>query len=297
MALRGPRLEASLRLVGVIVWAVVGSPTWSKLLDQPLSLRSVVWIPLYLGFPWAFLKTTDSMRHASLRLRWLLLQALDASVLALIGMPHFEGGLMAVVAAEAPFLVKPKWALLWTLAQATILFAIVLPTHAVLGALKATGEYAAFSLFAMCVVYLREREADARRKLALANSGLIAAQSMLADGARTHERVKIAREIHDAIGHGLTAANVFLDVAARTTEGPPQEAVRKAQDAVRGMLSDVRGLVSSMHEQATIDLSAWRSGRFAPGSSNPRSSSRSRSTWRSKIPSGLTRSSAWCKKG
>jgi signal transduction histidine kinase len=249
--------EVLLRMVGGMVWAVVGSPSWSRLLRRPAEVwsgRSLLWLGLYLLFALAFWIATAPRAARRRRRAALAVQSGAAIGLALLGMPHFEGALLAVVAAQTPALVPPLWAVGWSAAQAVPLFVIILPTHQLLGGLKATSEYLAFSLFAMGVVYLREREAAARRELARSHSALIATQSLLADGARTHERLRIARELHDSLGHGLTAASIHLQLAERTATGATAAAIAAAQDAVRGMLSEVRGLVGTMREGATVDL-------------------------------------------
>src|SRR6185295_15596366 len=127
-------------------------------------------------------------------------QSALAVLLAIVGMPHFEGALLAVVAAQAPSVVRPSLAVSWALGQAAVLFPIILPTHGTLGSFKATGEYLAFSAFAMAVVALREREAAARRELASSHAALLGMHSLLVDDTRLAERQRLAREVHDAIG-------------------------------------------------------------------------------------------------
>ena len=228
-------------------------PDWLVLvgLGAPASALAWIWSSPYLAFAVSLWLATDSSRARRVRLAALALQSLLALALAVIGMPHFEGALLALVAAQIVALVPFVPALAWGVAQAAPLFIIVLPSHGTLGAAKATGEYLAFAVFATLVGFLREREAAARRELARERATLLAMQSLLADGARTHERVRLAREVHDAIGHGLTAASVNLELASRAKDAVALDAARTA---VRDTLTDLRGLVSAMRVRSEVDL-------------------------------------------
>lgn len=245
-------LDQLLRAVGLGVWLVAGSPSWTA----PRSVaHPVVWAALYLAFAACFLGATASEATLARRRSLVAAEAALAIALALAGMPHFEGALFAVVSAQVPSLTRPALALVWDAASGAALFAIVLPSHGVLGGAKATGEYVAFALFALAVVYLRAREAAARDELARAHAIVLGTQALLADDARTAERLRIAREVHDAIGHGLSAASIHLQLAARTCEGCAATAsIAAARDAVSATLAEVRGLVGAMREPEGIDL-------------------------------------------
>jgi signal transduction histidine kinase len=244
-----------LRGVAVVVWIVVGAPSWTLLLRAPSDVgggHPFAWCAVYLLFAVALLGATSRRMSASRRRRLLVFQSGAALALAVLGMPHFEGAAFAIVAAQAPTLMRPVRAIAWDVMQGIALFPIVLPSHGGFGAAKAVGEYATFALFALCVIYLRDREAAARSALVRTHAELLATQSLLADDARTGERLRVAREVHDAIGHGLTAASLHLQIAARAhgTSSP----VAAAQEAVRETLAEVRGLVRAIRDDATVDL-------------------------------------------
>jgi signal transduction histidine kinase len=114
-----------------------------------------------------------------------------------------------------------------------------------------TAIYAGFVGFTFTVSLIQQREAEARRELARLHTELKAAQVMLADREREQERLRIARELHDSLGHHLTALSLNLEAAVHTVEGPGAEHLRRAQSVARTLLSEVREVVSSLREAPT----------------------------------------------
>ncbi|MFJ6536562.1 sensor histidine kinase [Paenarthrobacter sp. NPDC091711] len=81
---------------------------------------------------------------------------------------------------------------------------------------------------------------------------LRAAQTELADAAVAAERSRVARDMHDILGHSLTVIAIKAELAGRLMEGsPPGPATDRAaaeisdvQDLARGALADVRATVA-----------------------------------------------------
>jgi signal transduction histidine kinase len=98
------------------------------------------------------------------------------------------------------------------------------------------------SAFAFVLVFstIVRRERYARRDLALMSAEL----EVLA----THrERNRIAREIHDSLGHCLTVANVQLEAARTVPEGRDERLVR-VQQLLKDGLGELRRSVSLLRE-------------------------------------------------
>lgn len=99
----------------------------------------------------------------------------------------------------------------------------------------------------------------AERKTAEAealNRELMATQHLLAEASRQSERTRIARDLHDLLGHHLTALTINLQTAGRMADGEVQDRVETCHALSKLLLSDVREAVSALREQSSLNLAA-----------------------------------------
>jgi signal transduction histidine kinase len=106
--------------------------------------------------------------------------------------------------------------------------------------------YAAFQAFAVALVSSRQREALARSELEVLNAELRAANVLLDASGRSAERVRIARDLHDLVGHQLTALALELEVATHHLAAPADEHVRRARSIAKQLLASVREAVGDL---------------------------------------------------
>jgi signal transduction histidine kinase len=115
---------------------------------------------------------------------------------------------------------------------------------------------AAGVVFSMMFTRVAVRENIARAEverlnleLATANRKLRAYAAQVQELAVANERNRLAREIHDSLGHYLTVINVQLEAASQVFEHDPQKAVatvRKAQALTQEGLTDIRRSVAAL---------------------------------------------------
>jgi signal transduction histidine kinase len=92
-------------------------------------------------------------------------------------------------------------------------------------------------------------ERQSREKLALANAQLRQYALRIENQATLQERNRIARDIHDSLGHSLTALNLQLETALKLLSTDPAKATSFLAQAKRlgsTALQDVRHSVSAM---------------------------------------------------
>lgn len=111
-------------------------------------------------------------------------------------------------------------------------------------------------LFSAMMFFIFRRERRSRAKafalsssLDRANEQLRAAYRQAEELAATQERNRIAREIHDTIGHSLTVVNMQLETAKALIANDSEKALDfldKAQSVTKKGLSDIRASVASL---------------------------------------------------
>jgi signal transduction histidine kinase len=148
--------------------------------------------------------------------------------------------------------------MVWLIAQNILLVAVIsrIPEITFTDAALAGGLFLGISLFAFMSGMVALRQHAARDELRKVNSELRATQALLADNTRIAERVRIARELHDLVGHHLTALTLNLEVATHLVEGKALEHVQQAHSLAKLLLADVREVVSDMRVDDKVDLAA-----------------------------------------
>ena len=259
-----------LRHAGLFTWAMVGVPlVYSQYVpadggdDLGAGATRTAWLfACYLGFGACYWWLSRGLGQGSARWpdRALLLLL---TVLAL-AVSYFNGSglgsiLLMVAAGVIPWLLPAgSGVVLLLLSQLA-----VLPIYygvfrmPLFEALMQSLLYAGFSLFIYVTSLVARQQAQARDEQRRLNAELRATRALLAESARVNERTRISRELHDLLGHHLTALSLNLEVASHLTEGRAQEHVRQAHTLARLLLTDVREAVSQLRDASGgIDLAA-----------------------------------------
>jgi signal transduction histidine kinase len=105
----------------------------------------------------------------------------------------------------------------------------------------------------VAALLITQMEAD-RRRLVSVNAELLSSRAMLAESSRAAERLDIARELHDSLGHHLTTLNLELELSHRVPAPEKEGHVKQAQFLARLLLADLRETVSSWRLPHTTGL-------------------------------------------
>jgi signal transduction histidine kinase len=98
----------------------------------------------------------------------------------------------------------------------------------------------------------RERREQLLQELEVSHRQLKAYAAQIEEMATIEERNRLAREIHDSLGHYLTAINIQLEKALLQHDDKPDEAMQTISDTKRlasEALQDVRRSVATLREQ------------------------------------------------
>ena len=129
--------------------------------------------------------------------------------------------------------------------------------------------YFALEVFAVSAATLVIDEFRARRALLRTHAELLATQTLLAESGRHAERLRIARSLHDDLGHQLTALSLQLEVAGHLARGSPvEECVTISQRLTRELLTNIRNVVGALRTEPLVLEVALRA--LASGIPHPR---------------------------
>src|SRR5438105_6349593 len=239
-----PRLIA---IVGAIALLMVGVPAFVRHAGSaPVDAR---WVAAFGILAAAFV--ADLRRP---RLLFLLTESAAALILVLLRCNGYEGTLLAVVAMQLGTRLDRRAGIVWIVLQTGLLAAAVATQLSPRAAFLLAPPYFGFQLVAFFTFDFMTREVAARIELAAANTEMRAIQQILADTSRMAERLRIARELHDALGHRLTTLTLNLEAALQRTQGPAKDSVEMAQSLARQLLADVREIVADSGGRDGVQL-------------------------------------------
>ncbi|KRG63474.1 histidine kinase [Stenotrophomonas humi] len=257
-----------LRLAGLFTWALVSLPLVytqyapEEGMIQPGAGEATWLFAAYLAFGGCYFWLTRGLSAAGhtgwydrLALLVLTISALAVSYISGTGLGSI---LMMVAAGVIPWLLSKRVGVIWLVVSQLA----VLPVYSLImglplfEALLQSLLYGGFSMFVFVTSLVARQQTQAREEQRRLNAELRATRLLLAESARVNERTRISRELHDLLGHHLTALSLNLEVAGHITEGQAQEHVRQAHTLAKLLLTDVREAVSQLRESGAIDLAA-----------------------------------------
>lgn len=249
---------------GVLLWAGIGTcvlsalPVWVELARRPELLtapRFLAWMVLFLAFLAAFtVSALDAAESWPLPVQWALLIVQSLAGLAINGLRvgSLEAVLLVIVAAQLRSVMALRPALVWVAVQSAALGVLLAAPGrdlTVMVIIAYTCAFGGFQLFALYTFHMKESERQAREELARANQELLATRQLLAETTRAAERLRIARELHDALGHHLTALTLNLEAALHAPEPEGRRHVEAAQRLARDLLGEVRQVVGVLRRE------------------------------------------------
>ena len=261
-----------LRYAGLFQYASVGTPflRYQTLVEdlaqkQLPTVYAHLWLACYVVFGivyWYLTRDLGDTRRTPLRhamqIALLLVLSLTAIAIAWFSQGGIGALLLAVIAVVLPWVLPLRVAVGWMVLQnfslVPVFASIREPVFSLSDAFLQSSLYLGFIVLAFVTSFVTKRQVEAREEQRRLNSELRATRTLLAESSRLAERMRISRELHDLVGHHLTALSLNLEVASHLVQGQAQEHVRQAQSVAKLLLSDVREVVSQLREGDSIDL-------------------------------------------
>ena len=253
-----------LRYAGLFTWAVVGIPlAYFPLADagqaagvSPDLVGSTLAYLVFGVAYWLVTRKLGTRSPGGTDIALLVMLTVSAIALSKLTGTGLGSILLMLVSGVIPWLMPLGMGVAWLILMHVPLVSVFLelegwtPVVAVLQAIM----YVGYSSFTFITGLVARQQAEAREEQRRLNAELRATRALLAESSRMSERLRISRELHDLLGHHLTALSLNLEVAGHITEGKAQEHVRQSHTLAKLLLTDVREAVSEMREERGIDL-------------------------------------------
>jgi signal transduction histidine kinase len=245
------------RLIAWLIWLVVGGQELAESVYGGTSTEIPwIWCVAFAAFgPMLYVLkmgagASPSRAYPLMRLAVITLAAL---FMVFADPRSFACALLVIVAWELAISLPMSIALPWIVGQTLLVTFLLLRALPIKFVLPEISLYLGFQGYAVITAHVARSEADAKLQLLATHAELVTTQVMLMQSARTLERLRLSRELHDLMGHHLSALIMNLEVA-RHVGGPSAPHVVSAQDIAHELLDDVRNIVKLMRNDDRTDL-------------------------------------------
>ena len=257
---------------GVVAWAGTVLPA---AMSRHRAEVPLVWWVLAAVILVAFVALSDSLvkPHPSDRAFAVIIVVASIAAVFVYGAGSFTPVFLVLSSGVVGWRASPRVLIgVGVLQTAALVLALVLEEGTVVWALV----YAALMFFAglMVTVVVREGRsrdaayetakalAAANERLRQVNTDLAAAQARLAEASKAQERLRISRDLHDSMGHQVTALSMTLELIDHHPHEDIKDLVAQARMLSSGLLRDVRGAVTHLRtghqrSQPRDELSRW----------------------------------------
>lgn len=256
-----------LRYAGLFTYLCTGIPLlrvdWtlervSGLDDPGIALLLLLLCYVLFGVVyWLLTRRLGSRRHPVLKIFGLGILTATAIGVGWFSHSGLSALLLVVVAVALPWTLPLPIGIAWLVLQ-NLALVPVFAGFTGFGWGTATLQavlYLGFAALMFVTSMVARQQDEAREEQRRLNSELRATRALLAESSRIGERMRIARELHDLVGHHLTALTLNLEVASHRVPVSEVAPVRQAQAIAKQLLSDVREVVSELRQGETLDLS------------------------------------------
>lgn len=243
-----------LTLAGFITWSAVAYVELGRLTESPFLwlniLGSSVFLLLFLIVSSGYADRIP-LRHTQII---LFAQLVIALLLMLVHVGQIAPVLLVVWAAQLPDYFSRRNAILQVIISNLVFYFIQTVLWNFSSAVINSLIYLGFQLFALSTAFARVNEKRAREQLEQVNQQLLTTRIILAQSSKQDERLRIARDLHDILGHQLTALNLQLEILQHKVDTTLQNSVADTKQLAKQLLENIRAVVRNQRAPLTVDI-------------------------------------------
>jgi signal transduction histidine kinase len=247
-----------LRAVGIGTWIFLGLPILDSSAHRGYTLTPLqwrTWLVFFLLFGPAFwYSSSTKTRPISTRVVALVIETVAVLGMTFLLFDYFVGFLLVIVSWQVALLLRLRIAVLWMITASMLLLYFLDPHYYMGWRWGATGALLGFQAFAIVTAALARAESQLREDQARINADLVSTRELLRESSKLGERMRISRELHDSVGHHLTALCLHLEAALNSPPDRASEGIQHAQVAAKDALEEVRSVVSNMQGGEDIQV-------------------------------------------
>lgn len=243
-----------LTLAGFITWSGVAYVEFGRLTDSPFLWLSVIGYSIFL----LLFLIVGSGYADNIPLRKtqviLFIQLGIALLLMLVHAGQISPVLLVVWAAQLPDYFSRRNAVIQVISSNVLFYWIQIYVWNFDNAVITTLIYLGFQLFALSTSFARVSEKCAREQLEQVNQQLLTTRIILAQSSKQDERLRIARDLHDILGHQLTALNLQLEILQHKVSADLHTSVADTKHLAKQLLDNIRAVVRNQRTPLTVDI-------------------------------------------
>lgn len=255
----------SLNLAAHITWVAVAADLWRQNFGVANSPQlAAVAMSLLVLFVLALLANFGGRLRGPACTAAVLVQGVCALALVACTRVWSTPILIIIVVAQAAALWSARVLTWWMLISNLALYAIIARMQWDANAALTVAMQVGFQSFAVLMTRFAARAEQRAEELRAINAELVATRSLLAEGVRDQERLRLSRELHDVAGHKLTALKINLRALQQQVPASLADDATQCTQLADELLGDLRGVVRQMRSDEGIDLGRALNSLAAP---------------------------------
>ena len=226
-----------LHFSGFITWSVI---CYLSLINLNSGSEFFLKLSAFIVFYFSFGCIVFSEKNPESILKKVLLALEIVTVLLLIAYDRYNVAaiLLVLIATQLPSMFTRKQALLLMFLVSVVHFCIAYDGSFISSFFQVI-IYFMLQVFGFSAIETVRREEKAKKELAAINQELLATRFMLKATSQKQERLRISRDLHDVIGHQLTALSLNLEVAKHKVSQEFKPLLEENLQLAKTLLTDV----------------------------------------------------------